>query len=135
MSRPVHLFALAMLLPIAAWAQPLPPGNAEKGAQVFKTCAICHNLGPDAKIKVGPPLNGAVGRPVASWPGYSYSPALEKLKGTEKTWTEAALDKWLDNPRAVAPGTKMIFPGLKQPQQRADVIAYLKQFDEKGNKK
>jgi cytochrome c len=135
MSRLVILSALALLLPAGAWAQqPLPPGDAAKGAQTFKTCQICHNLGPNAVSKVGPPLNGVIGRPVASWPGYSYSPGLKKFAETTKTWTEAALDKWLTNPRADVPGTKMIFPGLHAPQQRADVIAYLKQFDIKGGK-
>lgn len=136
MSRLVVLSALALLLPAGAWAQqPVPAGDAAKGAQTFKTCAICHNLGPDAKIKVGPPLNGVVGRPVASWPGYSYSSGLEDLKKQGKVWAAADLDKWLTNPRADVPGTKMIFAGLHSPQQRANVIAYLKQFDIKGNKK
>ena len=136
MSRLVALSALALLLPAAVWAQqPLPPGDAAKGEQTFKTCQICHNLGPNAVSKVGPPLNGVVGREVATWPGYSYSPGLKKFAEATKTWTDAALDKWLTNPRADVPGTKMIFPGLQAPQQRADVIAYLKQFNEKGEKK
>jgi cytochrome c len=136
MSRLVVLSALALLLPAAAWAQqPLPAGNAAKGAQTFKTCAICHNIGPGAKIKIGPPLDGVVGRKVASWPGFSYSSGLQKLGKEGKVWTEAALNTWLTNPRKDVPGTKMIFAGLSNPQQRADVIAYLKQFDIKGNKK
>ncbi len=124
---------LIALLPGAALA--LPAGNATKGAQIFKTCNICHNIGPKATIKVGPPLNGVVGRPWASWPGFSYSSGLVKGKKDGNVWTEARLDKWLTNPRADVPGTKMFFAGLKEAQQRADVIAYLKQFDIKGNKK
>lgn len=127
------LSALILALPGAALAQ--SPGDPAKGEQVFKTCGICHNLGPDAKIKVGPPLNGVVGRPWASWPGYSYSQGLQDGKAQNKVWDEATLQKWLENPRALVSGSKMIFPGLKQPQQRADVIAYLKQFDINGNKK
>jgi cytochrome c len=133
MNRVILASTLALLLPSAAWA--LPPGNPTKGAQIFKTCNICHNIGPNAKIKVGPPLNGVVGRPWASWPGYTYSSGLVKGKKEGKVWTEARLDKWLTNPRADVSGTKMIFAGLKEPQQRADVIAYLKEFDIKGNKK
>jgi cytochrome c len=137
MSRLVLLSALALLLPAgASWAQqPLPPGDAAKGAQTFKTCAICHNIGPNAKIKIGPPLDGVVGRKIASWPGFTYSPGLQKLGKEGKQWDEAALNKWLTNPRKDVPGTKMIFAGLRNPKQRANVIAYLKQFDLKGNKK
>jgi len=127
----VLLSALILILPGTAFAA----GDAAKGEQVFKTCAICHNIGPGAKIKLGPPLNGVDGRPVASWPGFSYSDGLKEFAKKTPTWTDAALDKWLENPRADVPGTKMIFAGLKSPEQRADIIAYLKQFDEKGEKK
>jgi len=121
-------------LPGAALAQQ-PAGDAAKGEQIFKTCHICHDVGPTAKPKVGPPLNGVVGRHWASWPGYSYSQGLKDGKTKGNVWTVELLNKWLENPRALVPGTKMIFPGLKTAEQRADVIAYLSQFDEKGNKK
>jgi len=132
--KSVFLSALIAGLPVAALAQQ-PAGDPAKGEQIFKTCHICHDIGPTAKIKVGPPLNGIVGRPWASWPGYSYSQGLQDGKAKGNVWTAAELEKWLENPRAVVPGTKMIFPGLKSAAQRADVISYLSQFDEKGNKK
>jgi cytochrome c len=125
---------LIAVLPAAAPAQQ-PAGDVAKGEQIFKTCHICHDLGPDAKIKVGPPLNGVVGRHWASWPGYSYSQGLQDGKAKGNVWTPDLLNKWLENPRALVAGTKMIFPGLKTAEQRADIIAYLGQFDEKGNKK
>ncbi len=129
-------FALAAtLLALPGLASAQQKGDPAKGEQIFKTCNICHSVGLDAKVKVGPPLNGVVGRPWGSWPGYTYSKGLEEGKAQGKVWDEATLDKWLSGPRALVPGTKMIFPGLKQPEQRADVIAYLKQFDIKGNKK
>jgi cytochrome c len=124
---------LILALPGVALAQ--QNGDVAKGAQIFKTCNICHNIGPGAKIKVGPPLDGIVGRPWGSWPGYTYSKGLQDGKAQGKVWDEANLEKWLENPRKFVPGTKMIFPGLKQPQQRADIIAFLKQYDIKGNKK
>ncbi|MGN6572563.1 MAG: c-type cytochrome [Pseudolabrys sp.] len=131
-----RLFMLALIagLPGAALAQQ-PAGDAAKGEQIFKTCGICHDIGPTAKIKVGPPLNGVVGRPWGSWPEFSYSQGLKDGKTKGNVWTVEMLEKWLENPRALVPGTKMIFPGLKTAEQRADVIAYLSQFDEKGNKK
>ena len=128
-------FALLLTLTLPGVALAQQNGDPAKGEQIFKTCNICHNVGPGAKIKVGPPLNGIVGRPWASWPGFNYSKGLTDGKAQGKVWDEANLEKWLENPRAFVPGTKMIFPGLKQPQQRADVIAYLKQFDINGQKK
>jgi cytochrome c len=128
------LSALILGLPAVASAQQ-PAGDAAKGEQIFKTCGICHDIGPTAKIKVGPPLNGIVGRPWASWPGYSYSKGLQDGKAKGNVWTVDMIEKWLENPRALVPGTKMIFPGLKTAEQRANVIAYLSQFDIKGNKK
>ena len=128
------LSALILGLPAVASAQQ-PAGDAAKGEQIFKTCGICHDIGPTAKIKVGPPLNGIVGRPWASWPGYSYSKGLQDGKAKGNVWTVDMIEKWLENPRALVPGTKMIFPGLKTADQRANVIAYLSQFDIKGNKK
>lgn len=130
----VLLVALILGLPAVASAQQ-PAGDATKGEQIFKTCGICHDIGPTAKIKVGPPLNGIVGRPWASWPGYSYSKGLQDGKAKGNVWTVDMIEKWLENPRALVPGTKMIFPGLKTAEQRANVIAYLSQFDIKGNKK
>ncbi len=127
------LSALILTLPAGALAQ--TAGDPAKGEQTFKTCHICHNIGPNAKIKVGPPLNGVIGRKWASWPGYAYSSGLQDGKAKGNVWNETTLDKWLQGPRALVPGTKMIFAGLKSPQQRANVIAYLKQFDIKGNKK
>lgn len=128
------LSVLIFGLPAMASAQQ-PAGDAAKGEQIFKTCGICHDIGPTAKIKVGPPLNGIVGRPWASWPGYSYSQGLQDGKAKGNVWTADLIEKWLENPRALVPGTKMIFPGLKTADQRANVIAYLSQFDIKGNKK
>lgn len=128
------LSVLIFGLPAMASAQQ-PAGDAAKGEQIFKTCGICHDIGPTAKIKVGPPLNGIVGRPWASWPGYSYSQGLQDGKAKGNVWTADLIEKWLENPRALVPGTKMIFPGLKTAEQRANVIAYLSQFDIKGNKK
>ena len=128
------LSVLIFGLPAMASAQQ-PAGDAAKGEQIFKTCGICHDIGPTAKIKVGPPLNGIVGRPWASWPRYSYSQGLQDGKAKGNVWTADLIEKWLENPRALVPGTKMIFPGLKTAEQRANVIAYLSQFDIKGNKK
>jgi cytochrome c len=93
------------------------------------------SLPPDrrgSENAIGPVLNGVVGRPAGSYPGYSYSDA-NKTSGI--TWDEATLKVYLKNPRAKIPGTKMIFPGLSKEEDIDNVIAYLKQFGPDGKKK
>lgn len=109
-------------------------GDVAKGEQAFKVCMACHAVGPGAKNKVGPELNGIVGRKWAAVEGYNYSADLTAGKDS-KVWDEATLDDYITNPKHLAPRGKMAFPGISQPGKRADVIAYLKQFDASGNKK
>lgn len=107
-------------------------GDAKAGAQVFKKCQACHAVGPNAANKIGPELNGIFGEAVASVEGYAFSPALKAYAGTHPTWDDAALTAWLTNPKGEVPGTKMAFPGLKKPEDIANVIAFLKSYDETG---
>lgn len=131
MIRHVTLAAAALALSTlatGAFAQ-----DAAKGEAVFKRCGSCHAVGEGAADKAGPELNGIVGRKIAST-GFAYSDPL-KTFGEGKTWDEATLDKWLENPKALVPGNKMAFAGLKKEDERKNVIAYLAQFDETGKKK
>ena len=98
--------------------------DAEKGAKVFNKCMACHTI--EDKNKVGPSLHGIVGRKAASVEGFKYSDAM-LAKGAEGViWDEATLAAYLPDPKAFVPGTKMTFPGLKNPEDVANVIAYLK---------
>lgn len=106
-------------LAIATTAQ--AAGNAEKGKQVFKQCALCHTAEPN-KTKIGPSLFGVVGRKAGTEAGFSYSSAM---KSFGKEWTPQELDTYLADPRKLVPGTKMVFPGLKKEDDRENVIAYL----------
>lgn len=111
-------------LPLLAAAPAVRAQDAAQGELVFKhNCAICHTVEP-GKNKIGPSLAGVVGRKAGSAPGYSYSDAN---KNSGITWSDAELDKYLTDPRGVVPGTKMLFAGLKNPDDRKNVIAYLKQ--------
>lgn len=102
----------------------LAKANAKEGDTIaHQICAACHTLNKGGPTAVGPNLYGIVGNVHDHEPGFHYSPALEKFKG--QPWTFAQLSKWLDNPQAYAPGTLMAYPGVKDEQQRADVIAYL----------
>lgn len=100
-------------------------GNAEAGEDVFKKCRACHDVGPDAKNKVGPVLNGLIGRKSGTIEGFAYS---EANKNANVTWTEENFLKYITDPRAFMPGNKMAFAGLKDEQDRKDVLAYLKKF-------
>lgn len=102
------------------------------GKRQFMVCSACHQIGPGAKNAVGPVLNGVVGRKAGTYPGYNYSSAN---KNSGITWTPEELQKYLANPQKVVPGTKMIFPGIKNPQMVNDVIAYLEQYGPDGQPK
>ncbi len=95
-------------------------GDAKSGEQVFVACKTCHAID---KNMIGPMLKGVVGRKAGSIAGYTYS-AANKNSGI--TWTPEKLFQYLEAPQRVVPGTKMTYPGLKDAQKRADVIAYLK---------
>ncbi len=113
-------------------AQNASGGDAAAGEKTFAICRACHEIGPGAKNAVGPVLNGVVGRKAGSYAGYQYS---EANKSSGITWTAEELEKYLANPQAVVPHTKMIFPGLKNPQQVKNVIAFLEQYGPDGQKK
>jgi cytochrome c len=96
--------------------------SAADGADIFNNnCAVCHSTDPGTN-KLGPSLAGIVGRKSASLGDYSYSPAMTKLN---VTWDKATLDKYLTDPQAMVPGTKMIFPGVKDANDRKALIDYL----------
>lgn len=109
-------------------------GDPAKGEQVFKSCTACHSIGPNAKNKLGPELNGIVGRKWATSEGYIYSQDLLTGRDQGNVWDEAKLNQYIENPKNVAPKGKMPFAGLKDEKQREDLIAYLKQFDSQGNR-
>jgi cytochrome c len=123
-------FAALALLTAVALATPAAAqeGNAEEGAEVFKKCRACHDVGPQAKNKVGPVLTGIIGRKAGSVEGFPYSDANKTAGAGGLVWTEEVLFKYLENPLAFMKGTKMAFAGLSDPQDRKDVIAYLKTF-------
>ena len=100
----------------------LASADVAKGEQVFKKCAACHNVDQGGANALGPNLWGVVGKPHGAHPGFAFTDAL---KGVPGNWDFKALDAWLANPKKYAPGTKMTFAGLGNPQDRADVIAYL----------
>ena len=106
----------------------LASANSEAGQNAAKACGACHNFAKGAGAKVGPDLYGVVDRTIGSEPGFSYSSALQQHK-SEK-WTFQNLYEWIKNPKAFIPGNNMGFAGIKNPQERANIIAFLdKQSD------
>jgi cytochrome c len=113
--------SLAVLVSVPAMA-----ADAANGEKVFKRCQACHVVNAEQN-RVGPYLKGVIGRKAAAVEGFKYSEAMA-AKGEEGlVWDDANLEKYLENPKEFIPKNKMAFPGLKKPEERADVIAYLKQ--------
>jgi len=110
----------------AAPEEPLPAllakADAKKGAQDAKICTTCHSFDKGGPAKVGPDLWGVVGRPIASLAGFAFS---DSLKGIGGDWDYEKLNHWIGNPKGMAAGTKMAFPGEADPHKRADILAYL----------
>ncbi|MCA1653634.1 MAG: cytochrome c family protein [Sphingomicrobium sp.] len=101
----------------------LASADAAKGADVFKKCAACHNADKGGPNALGPNLWGVIGEPIGKGAnGFAFSDALSKIGGN---WDWTSLNHWLASPKAMAPGTKMTFAGLSNPQDRANVIAFL----------
>lgn len=117
------LISLAALAAMTGAA--LADGHAAKGEKVFNKCKACHSVA-DASNKVGPSLKGVVGRAVAIAEGYNYSDSLKEFAATGAVWDEANLDKYIADPKSIAPKGKMSFAGLKKEDERKDLIAFLK---------
>lgn len=105
------------------------PATAEdlaNGANAFKKCRACHDAGPNAKNKVGPQLNGIVGRIAGTVEGFNYSEAMTEAGSKKLVWDDESLNGYLEAPTTYLPKNKMAFVGIKDEKERADLIAYLK---------
>ena len=115
------VFAIVALSVATLSAPAMAAGDAAKGAIVFNQCKTCHVVDKGVN-RVGPSLHGVVGRKSASIANYTYSKAM---KASGLVWTAAQLDTYLAAPQKVVKGTKMAYAGLKKPEDRANVIAFL----------
>ena len=102
-------------------------GDAAKGAKVFNKCKACHNVDKPAN-KVGPTLQGVLGRTAGTVEGYNYSDAM---KSSGIVWSPETLDTYLKDPKAMVPGTKMTFVGLKKEDDIENLLAYLEEASKK----
>ncbi len=127
---------LALAASVAFIAGPAAgEGDPIKGEKQFAKCKACHQVGEDAKNRIGPSLNGTVDRSFGAVEGFKYSAALRGLAEAGKVWDVATLDAYLKNPKSMVPKGSMAFPGVKDDAQRADLIAYLMQIGPNGKPK
>jgi len=132
MNRKAGIAAAFALVAAATCTTAATAQDVAAGEQSFKKCGPCHSIGPGAKNKVGPELNGLDGRKAGSAPDYAYSDAN---KNSGITWNKQVFEEYITDPRAKIPGTKMIFPGIKNEKERESLWAYLSQFKADGEKK
>lgn len=114
--------AVAPLQPPADLGTLLASADPAKGRATARVCETCHSLDRGGPNRTGPDLWGVVGRPVASHPGFAYSPAFAAQRGT---WTYERLDQYLTSPARAVPGNKMAFAGLRRAEDRAGLLAFL----------
>ncbi|MCK7615338.1 c-type cytochrome [Roseibium sediminicola] len=107
-------------------------GDPAKGEKVFQACKSCHQVGAEARNGVGPHLDGLFERKAGAIEGFKYSSAMKKLGEDGLVWNDFTLDQYLEKPRDYVPGTRMSFRGMKDKQDRTDVIAYLKALSQEA---
>jgi cytochrome c2 len=100
------------------------------GKQIFNRCAVCHAIGPNAVNKIGPELNGIIGRQAGSLSDFNYSASMREA-GIR--WDDKTIANFIRNPRAAVSGTKMMFPGIKDETDVANVVAFLGTFSADGS--
>ncbi|WP_193142496.1 MULTISPECIES: c-type cytochrome [unclassified Meridianimarinicoccus] len=119
-------FTLGLLAPGAHAAGQI--GDASRGQTLFSQCSGCHQVGAGAINRVGPHLNNIYGRPAAGLDGFAYSKSMVRAGADGLVWHLDTIDAYLENPRALVSRTRMSFRGFSDPQDRADVMAYLRRF-------
>ncbi|WP_299206375.1 c-type cytochrome [uncultured Tateyamaria sp.] len=119
--------AVAALMALPCQAE---TGDAEAGEKVFQQCKGCHQVGAGAKNRSGPHLNSLFGRKAAGLDDFKYSKSFQRAGAGGLEWHAETLNVFLENPRAMTSGTRMSFRGVKDPQDRAHLIVYLRQFSD-----
>lgn len=114
------------LLPLAPQAAEL--GDPERGAKLWGKCKACHRVGQEAMNRVGPHLNQIFGRKAAAVENFNYSDAMRRAGADGLTWDPEKLDLYIENPKTLVTGTRMNFRGLKDAQDRKDLLAFLRQY-------
>lgn len=125
----IFLVGLLDLTTAATGVATAATGSAQAGARAFQACASCHALEPGRNL-TGPTLAGIWGRKAGT--GESFTRYSNALKASNVVWNEQSLDRWLTDPKALVPNNYMVFPGVRDPKARGDIIAFLKAASEGG---
>lgn len=126
----VRFFVAALAVVLTLNSAAADDAAVERGKHVFKACASCHQVGPKAKNSVGPPLNGIFGRRAGTIDGIRYSDDLARAGANGLVWDRDNLDLYIENPRSLVSKTRMQFRGIKEPDKRADLLAFLRTFSD-----
>ncbi len=132
--RAAAILALAALACLAGapGARADAIGDQARGEAIFdKECARCHMVGPEARDRIGPALNGIFGRRAAAAEGFAYSKSITRMGNDGLTWTLETLEAYIENPKALVSGTRMNYRGLRDEAARGDVLAYLREWSDK----
>lgn len=131
------IFGALALDAVGAWSQgaarteAVPIGDAARGAELFvQECSQCHQIGEEARNRIGPHLNEVFGRRAAGIDGYTYSTAMQRKGASGLTWTLETLDAYIENPRALVTGTRMAYRGLAPEEARNDLMAFLRDWSD-----
>lgn len=128
-------FVLAAFVLLAGGGRASAEGDPANGEKLFRPCRSCHAIGPGAKTKAGPTLNGIVGRLWADDPDFAYSQAMSEGRAAGERWSVEALTRYLAGPRAFLPQGKKSLAGIKKPENIADIIAFMATFNANGSTK
>lgn len=130
--RVLRAAVFAAILPVLAGpAAAQLAGDADRGAGFWNQCKGCHEIGPEARIRIGPPLTGIFGRRAGAIEGFKYSKSMARMGADGLAWTFETLDAYIDNPKALVSGTRMTYRGLKDAQDRADLIAFMREYSDR----
>ena len=133
----IHVLAAAaaVILSVTSTSRAQTAGDPAAGERIFASqCRACHQIGETARNLVGPQLNGLFGRRAGTVAGFNYSPAYKTPAVAEKIWAEDNFSTYIQDPRTVTPGTRMVFVGLRDGTQIANLTAYLRQFAADGKR-
>jgi len=105
-------------------------GDPAEGEKYYRRCQACHMVGENAQSRVGPPLNDIIGRQAGTYEGFRYSSAMQEAGENGLVWNAETISAYLEKPKEYIPGNRMAYPGVRDSEDRQNVIAYLKTFDD-----
>jgi len=128
------MFGVTMLAMVTGMVPALAQdaGDPSEGEKFFRRCQACHMVGENAKPRVGPPLNDIIGRQAGTYEGFRYSSAMQEAGENGLVWNAETISAYLEKPKEYIPGNRMAYPGVRKAEDRQNVIAYLKTFDDES---